>query len=113
MAKRSSPISRPRWTEADARRVLDEWQRTGGTLEAFARSRGLVPQRVAWWRNRLRDQRPVVPAEITFAPARVTGAEPADPAAVIRLPHGIAIEVNGASVSWVAALARELARSPS
>jgi len=72
MAKRSSPTSRSRWTEADARRVLDEWQRTGGTLEAFARSRGLVPQRVAWWRNRLRDQRSVVPAEITFAPAGQT-----------------------------------------
>jgi hypothetical protein len=93
--------------------VLDEWQRTGGTLEAFARSRGLVPQRVAWWRNRLRDQRSVVAAEISFVPAAVIGAEPSDPAAVIRLPHGIAIEVSGASVSWVAALARELARSPS
>jgi hypothetical protein len=54
MAKRSSPTSRQQWTEADARRVLADWERSGITLEAFARSRGLVPQRLAWWRKRLR-----------------------------------------------------------
>jgi len=27
-------------------------------LEAFARARGLVPQRIAWWRKRLEQQRP-------------------------------------------------------
>jgi len=113
MAKRSSPGSRQQWTEADARRVLADWNGSGMTLEAFARSRRLVPQRIAWWRNRLRDRRPAVPAEITFVPAAVIGAEPAEPAAVIRLPHGVAIELSGASANWVAALARELARSPS
>jgi hypothetical protein len=46
-------------------------------------------------------------------PAAVIGAEPAEPDAVIRLPRGVAIELSGASASWVAALARELARSPS
>jgi transposase-like protein len=112
MAKRSSPASRRHWTEADARRVLDDWERTGGTLEAFARSRGLIPQRIWWWRKRLRD-RPTAHTGLTLVPATVIGAEPADPAAVIRLPHGIAIELTGASPSWVAALARELTRSPS
>ena len=47
MAKRrTSPTRRTRWTESDARRVLAEWERSGHTLEAFARSRGLVPQRL-------------------------------------------------------------------
>jgi hypothetical protein len=32
---------------------------------------------------------------------------------VIRLPHGVVIEVDGVSPTWVAALARELARSAS
>src|SRR5678815_785116 len=55
MAKlHSSPIRRTHWTESDARRVLAEWERCGHTLEAFARSRGLVPQRLAWWRKRTR-----------------------------------------------------------
>jgi hypothetical protein len=43
----------------------------------------------------------------------VTGAATATPSAVIRLPNGIAIEVDGVSPAWVAAIARELARSTS
>ncbi len=112
MAKRSSPASQRQWTEADARRVLADWERTGGTLEAFARSRGLVPQRIAWWQKRLRD-RPVAQTALTLVPATVIGAGLAEPAAVIRLPHGVMIELGGASPDWVAALARELARSQS
>jgi hypothetical protein len=39
-AKTSSPDRRrPPWTEADAQRVLEEWQRSDSTLEAFARAR--------------------------------------------------------------------------
>ena len=113
MAKHPSTTSRRHWTEADARRVLDDWERTGGTLEAFARSRGLVPQRIAWWQKRLRERQPAAPAALTLVPATVIGIDPADQAAVIRLPYGIVIELTGASPSWVAALARELARSPS
>jgi hypothetical protein len=47
MAKRPSAAPRrTQWTEPDARRVLAERQHSGDTLEAFARSRGLVPQRL-------------------------------------------------------------------
>src|SRR5262249_11590964 len=117
MAKRRSAASRrPHWTEADARGVLAEWERSGKTLEAFARSRGLVPQRLAWWKKRLRAARPETSAALTFVPAAVIGAAPAStatPAAAIRLPHGIVIEIDGVSPAWVAALARELARSAS
>lgn len=112
MAKRSSPASRRHWTESDARRVLDEWERVGGTLEAFARSRGLVPQRIAWWQKRLRD-RPVAQPVLTLVPATVIGADLAGPAGVIRLPHGVVIEVAGVSASWIAELVRTLARSQS
>ena len=117
MAKcRSSPSRRIQWTESDARRVLAEWERSGHTLEAFARSRGLVPQRLAWWRKRLRASRSGMRAALTLIPATVidaTAVAPAGPAAMIRLAHGIVIEVDVASPSWIAALARELARSAS
>jgi hypothetical protein len=112
MAKRSSAASRRQWTETDARRVLADWKRTGGTLEAFARSRRLVPQRIAWWQKRLRNQ-PVLQTALTLVPATVVGATSAGPAALIQLPHGVVVELAGASPGWVAALARELARSPS
>ena len=112
MAKRpSSTARRTHWTEADARGVLAEWKHSGKTLEAFARSRGLVPQRLAWWRKRLRVAGPQTSTALTFAPAAVIGAAAA--AAAIRLPHGIVIEIDGVSPAWVAALACELARSAS
>lgn len=117
MAKRRSSSSRrTHWTESDARRVLAEWERSGHTLEAFARSRGLVPQRLAWWRKRLRASRSETTAALTLVPATVidaTAVASAGPAAMIRLAHGIVIELDGASPSWIAALARELARSAS
>jgi hypothetical protein len=111
MAKRSSSTARRQWTEADARSVLADWERSGDTLEAFARSRGLVPQRLWWWRKRLREQAPETQTALTFVPATVIGAASAACVAVIRLPHGVVIELASASPSWVAALARELSRS--
>lgn len=41
------------WTEIEARGVLDAWKKSGASLEAFARSRGLVPQRLYWWKRKL------------------------------------------------------------
>ena len=120
MAKRpSSAVRRRHWTEADARGVLAEWERSGKTLEAFARSRGLVPQRLAWWKKATArgstgdehsaDLRPRCgDRRLLRRPCR-----PGRPAAAIGLPHGIVIEIDGASPTWIAALARELARSAS
>jgi hypothetical protein len=117
MAKRRSSSSRrTHWTESDARRVLAEWEHSGDTLEAFARSRGLVPQRLAWWRKRLRTSRSETSPTLTLVPATVidaTAVASAGPAATIRLPQGITIELDSASPSWIAALARELERSAS
>lgn len=95
--------------------MLADWERSGITLEAFARSRGLVPQRLAWWRKRLRITPPGAITSLTFVPAAVSGdgGVAAGPSAVIRLPHGIVIELEGATPSWIAALARELTRSQS
>jgi hypothetical protein len=41
------------WTEVEARGVLEAWKRSGVGLERFARSRGLVPQRLYWWKRKL------------------------------------------------------------
>ena len=42
------------WTEIEARGALEAWKRSGMSLEAFARSRGIVPQRLHWWKKKLR-----------------------------------------------------------
>ena len=39
-----------KWTEVEARGVLDAWQRSGLPLETFAKERGIVGQRLRWWR---------------------------------------------------------------
>ena len=42
------------WTEIEARGALEAWKKSGMCLEAYARSRGIVPQRLHWWKKKLR-----------------------------------------------------------
>jgi transposase len=42
---------RGQWSEHEARGVLNAWRRSGQSLERFAKERGLVPQRVRWWKT--------------------------------------------------------------
>ena len=64
------------WTEIEARGVLEAWKKSGQPLEGYARSRGLVPQRLHWWKKKLRfgavtdKSRPV-----TLVPVRVAETE--------------------------------------
>lgn len=39
-----------KWSEVEARGVLEAWQRSGLPLERFAKQRGFVGQRLRWWR---------------------------------------------------------------
>jgi hypothetical protein len=41
------------WTEVEARGVLEALKRSGLSIEKFARSRGLVAQRLYWWKKKL------------------------------------------------------------
>ena len=40
-----------RWSEVDARGVLESWRRSGLSLERFAKQRGFVAQRLRWWKR--------------------------------------------------------------
>lgn len=44
---------RSRWTPDEAREVMAAWERSGITMAAFCRRRGIRPERFYWWRNRL------------------------------------------------------------
>jgi hypothetical protein len=52
MAGRSSKTNE-RWTPEHAASVLDEAERSGLIDRAFAKRRGIDPQRLWWWRKRL------------------------------------------------------------
>jgi hypothetical protein len=45
-------MARSQWSEVEARGVIEAWRRSGLSMERFARQRGLVPQRVAWWNRK-------------------------------------------------------------
>ena len=50
MASRSP---KKRWTPEYAASMLEEAERSGLSDRAFAKRRGIVPQRLWWWRKRL------------------------------------------------------------
>lgn len=47
---------RVRWTRAQARRVVDDLERSGLTLAAFSRSRDMHPKRIGEWRKRFEQE---------------------------------------------------------
>ncbi|RYG87903.1 hypothetical protein EON77_01445 [bacterium] len=47
------PMAHGKWSEVEARGVLEAWRRSGLPLERFARQRGFVPQRLHWWKRKL------------------------------------------------------------
>lgn len=46
-------MARTTWSEVEARGALSAWRKSGLSIEVFARERGLVPQRLYWWRKKL------------------------------------------------------------
>jgi transposase-like protein len=104
------------WTADEAGIVLEQWQRSGESIAAFARRHGITPARLYWWRKRLVDgacmRGAATAPSLTLVPATVVTASTATVARVeIWLRDGIAIEVADASPSWVAAIVVELERS--
>jgi hypothetical protein len=43
-----------KWSEVEARGVLEAWKRSGLSLERFAKQRGFVSQRLRWWKQKFR-----------------------------------------------------------
>jgi hypothetical protein len=105
------------WNAATARRILAAWRRSGQSLVAFARERGIGAQRLYWWRKRLdpKAQEAGTPAtSLAFIPAAVAGTGPAARIA-LRFRGGVEVEATGADAvpaEWVASLARALASQP-
>src|SRR5690606_10280679 len=46
-------MSKPRWSETEGREVVRRWLRSGQSMNAFARERGMNVQRLIYWRKRL------------------------------------------------------------
>lgn len=89
------------WTEDDARQVLARGEREGKSITALAREQGVSPQRLYWWKKRLRDED--VPGTSSFVEVSIRSPRQAQPFAVQTR--------NGRSVAvWPGFDAAELAR---
>lgn len=70
---------RGQWSEHEARGVLSAWRKSGKSLERFAKERGLVPQRIRWWRNKLEGKSTALvktQSSLALLPVQVTQSAP-------------------------------------
>ena len=107
MTKQATTVGRT-WTAADARAVLREWAQSGKSGAAFARSIGVVPQRLFWWRERLgREAGADRVATLLPVTVRPTSLGASSAALVVTTPDGVRIEVGevgAATAAWVRAV---------
>ena len=101
------------WTKEDARRVLDDCERSGLSVEAFAQQRGLRTSRLYRWRTRLGLSKLAPgrrPEPLRFAPVIALPA-PRGSGLTLRVSEDVALrfdDASGVDPSWLAALLREL-----
>ena len=69
----------------EARGILEAWRRSGLPLDRFAAQRGLVPQRLRWWKSKLAG------SEKTAAPAPMPAVLPVKVAAAARRGEPVTI----------------------
>ena len=72
---------RAQWSEHEARAVINAWRRSGLSVERFAEERGLVPQRIYWWRKKLEgpakpDTKAVSTTSLALLPVQVSQTKP-------------------------------------
>jgi hypothetical protein len=81
------------------------------SVQAFARQRGITPQRLYWWRKRLTVATGATSTMISLVPAEViVNRTETSGRVVVRLPSAVEIDLDNVSPGWVAALIRELVR---
>lgn len=94
-----------RWSEDEARSVVDAWRSSGQRVQTFAREHGLGPWRLRYWapllsaapRPKMTQSSPPSSTQVKFVPAVLTGAATGErPTVVVRLPDGIAVELHDA-----------------
>lgn len=95
------------WSEADGRRVVEAWQRSGESASAFARRHRLRTRRLEYWRKRVAVG--ALAPSVSFVPAAVV--VPDSLAAVIRAPGGVEIELAQATPTQIAEVALAVTRA--
>ena len=87
------------WSEAEGKRILAVWRRSGVSRAAFGRRYGIPVHRLYYWITKAGARRPVTErGPVQFHPVRVlperldTGSSAPIEIRVIRVPRGVALE---------------------
>lgn len=88
-------LRKSRWTESDARTVLDAVACSALSIAEFARRHPVDPQRLYGWRRRLARRNDGAPRELDFVQVDVPTAAVIAPRYEIRLPSGETLRVEG------------------
>lgn len=87
---------RTRWTRAQARRVVDDFQRSGLTLAEFARARDLHPNRIGAWRRRFDDESALEAPRMV----ELVTASPSVPCTIeLCCPSGHVVKITGVELA--------------
>ena len=69
-----------KWTEVEARAALRAQARSGLSMAAFAERRGIVAQRLYWWRKKLGDE---LDEDVELLPVKVDEPRRGEPVLVM------------------------------
>ncbi len=94
-AEKTRKVRAKRWTEAEGREVLREWQESGLSAVKFAAQRGITAARLSYWEERLGHK---VAGDVSFV------------AVPLSSQHGVELEHRGVTVRLAALSMDELAR---
>ena len=113
MRRHGSWSTSPRWTEHQAREVLDTLVQSGQSVSAFASDHGLDPQRIYAWRRRLGRAEPIKFHELILGGSEISSTAPASEPFEIVLPNGEVVRVPASfDGGALARLLDVVARSP-
>jgi len=104
-AEKTRTVRAKRWTEAEGREVLREWQESGLSAVKFAAQRGITSTRLSYWEERLGQK---AAGDVSFV------AVPLSSQHAVELEHrGVTVRLSALSTDELARLVVEIARRAS
>ena len=105
-AEKTRKVRAKRWTEAEGREVLREWQASGLSAVRFAAQRGITATRLAYWEERLGHK---AAGDVSFVAVPLSSQQHG-----VELEHrGVTVRLNSLSTDELARLVVEIARRAS
>ena len=104
-AEKTQRVRAKRWTEAEGREVLREWQESGLSAVKFAAQRGITATRLSYWEQRLEQK---AAGDVSFV------AVPLSSQHAVELEHrGVTVRLSALGTDELARLVVEIARRAS